>query len=203
MRSNWPALVVALTAMALGSAGCTDPAPADDRVIRAHGYAVDSSPDSALAFFDNAYVFEGTVTAVHADRRVTDTLSSGRTIEAVYTPVTVLVERSYLGDAAAGSKVTVRSMGGKAGDLAYVIDEAPAKATFTPGTRLVIFGGVRSTLDLEPEPAITPHFVYRAAANVFVDMTYAHTADPARTRIPSVDLRHKLEKLNAKARAGG
>ncbi|GAA4459767.1 hypothetical protein [Phytohabitans houttuyneae] len=199
MRSNWPVLLVASTAVALGATGCADPAPAGDRVVRAQAYAVDSSPDSALAFFDNAYVFEGTVTAVRADRRVADSLSGGRTIEAVYTPVTVVVERSYVGDAAAGSKVTVRSMGGKAGGLRYVIDEAPAKSTFTPGTRLVIFGGVRSTLDLEPEPAITPHFVYKAAGDVFVDVTYAETPDPARTRIPAVDLRHKLEALSAKA----
>ena len=203
MRSNWPTFTVALTAFALGAAGCagsTDtPAPATERVIQANAYAVDSSPDSAVRFFDNAYVFEGKVTAVQPDRRVADAPAVGRALEAVYTPVTVVVERSYLGDAAVGSQVTVRSMGGRADGLRYLIDDAPSKDTFAAGTRLVIFGGPRSTLDLEPAAAITPHFVYRRAGEFFIDETYAESDDSARARIPVAELRLKLRALGAGA----
>ena len=153
---------------------------------------MDSSPDSAIRFFDNAYVVEGTVTAVQPERRVTETLAGGRPLEAVYTPVTLVVERSYRGDAAVGSQLTVRSMGGTADGLRFTIGEAPAKDTFAPGTRLVVFAGQRSTLGLEPAPAVTPHFVYRQVGDRFVDETYAETPDSARATIPVAELRAKL-----------
>ncbi|MEJ3750655.1 hypothetical protein WEI85_46290 [Actinomycetes bacterium KLBMP 9797] len=196
MRSTRWACAVVLGAFAVGTAGCAGaadaPAPAAERVVQAHAYAVDSSPESAIRFFDNVYVVEGTVAAVEPDRRVTETPPGGRPLEAVYTPVTLVVERSYRGDAAVGSRLTVRSMGGTADGLRFTIGEAPAKDTFAPGTRLVVFAGPRSTLGLEPAPAVTPHFVYRQVGDHFVDETYAETPDAARATITVAELRAKL-----------
>jgi hypothetical protein len=199
------ALAAVVGAVALGAAGCARTATSDAqgpattgvRTIEAHAYQVDSSPDGAVRFFRNAHVFEGTVASVGTDVRVAQKLSDGRTVEAVYTPVTVKVERGYKGGAAAGSTVTVRSMGGQADGLRFVIDDAPAKATFAPGSRLLVFGGQPTTLDGEKAPAITPNFVYRRSGGAFVDATYAHGAagGSAPARIGAEELRQRLARL--------
>lgn len=205
LRNRLVAVAAVAGTLALGAAGCGrpadsaagGPAASDVRVIEAHAYRVDSRPDDALRFFGNAHVFEGTVASVGADVRVAQRLSDGRTIEAVYAPVAVVVQRGYRGGAAPGATITVRSMGGQADGLRYVFDDAPATATFTPGARLVVFGGRLSALGGEGAPAMTPHFVYRQSGGAFVDETYASGAvdGSARARIAADEFRQKLARL--------
>ncbi|SCL35392.1 hypothetical protein GA0074692_4080 [Micromonospora pallida] len=198
------AAIVASAALAMGLlAGCgtensdspaAAPAP---RTITAEPYKLDSSPESALTFFRNTNVFEGTVVSVLPDVRVTDLLDSGQKFEAVYTPVVIRVDSVYRGDLRPGSEVTIRSMGGEADGLRYVIHNAPAKETFRPSAKLVVFGAEIDTVDSEQAPAMTPNFVYRLAGTRFVDATYAD--GPANGKAPGevamADMRTKLQKM--------
>jgi len=189
---------LAAAALVLASAGCgSKPETPQIRVIEAHAYRVDSSVESALGFFANKHVFEGTVTARGKDVRVIDWLPSGHAIEAVYTPVTVVIDRAYRGGLAAGTPVVVRSLGGEADGLRYNNDEVPAKDTFTLGTRLVIFASDYSAVESESVPAMTPHFVYRYSGGAFVDATYTAGGfqGQAPDRIQEADLRLKLSRL--------
>jgi hypothetical protein len=191
-------LTLAAAALVFASAGCGSKSETPGvRVIEAHAYRVDSSVESALDFFANEHVFEGTVTARGQDTRVTDRLPSGNTIEAVYTPVTVVVDRAYRGGLAAGTPVVVRSLGGEVDGLRYNNDDVPAKDTFALGTRLVLFASDYSAVDSESVPAMTPHFVYRYSDGAFVDATYTASGfqGQAPDDIQAADLRLKLSQL--------
>ncbi|MFY1653919.1 hypothetical protein ACN27J_23930 [Solwaraspora sp. WMMB762] len=156
-----------------GQNGGTPSAATAPTVVKAHPYKIESDLPNALAFFGNTNVFEGTVDSVLPNVHAVDVLDTGETIEAVYTPVTITIDTVYRGKLKAGSEVTIRSMGGEAGGISYVIHEAPAKETFQPGSRVVIFGGELARVDSESAPAITPNFVYQQVGGEFVDATYA------------------------------
>ncbi|MEV0325561.1 hypothetical protein AB0H63_03805 [Micromonospora echinospora] len=196
--------IVASAALAMGLlAGCgteTTGSPAAapaSRTITAEPYKLDSSPENALTFFRNINVFEGTVVSVRPDVRVMDLLDSGQKFEAVYTPVVLRVDNVYRGDLRPGSEVTIRSMGGEADGLRYVIHNAPAKETFRSGSKMVIFGAELDTVDSEQTPAMTPNFVYRLVGTRFVDATYAD--GPANGKAPGevgmADMRAELQKM--------
>ncbi|MFH9014364.1 hypothetical protein ACH4C6_23660 [Streptomyces sp. NPDC017943] len=182
-----------LALLALGATACAD-AGGDGRdraagkrgeavrVVSGHAYAVDSSPEAALAFPMNDNVFEGTVVGTRPDVHAEDVLDDGSTFEVVYTPVVVRVDRVHKGHLKKGSEVVVRSMGGTADGVRYEIAEAPAKKTFAKGASLVVFGSAYEAVDSEKSPALTPNFLYRKAGGAFVDATYAegaHDGGPA------------------------
>ncbi|WP_369198174.1 hypothetical protein [Streptomyces djakartensis] len=184
-----------LALLALGATACAD-ADADGggrdraagkggeavRVVSGHPYAVDSSPEAALAFPMNDNVFEGTVVGTRPDVHAEDVLDDGSTFEVVYTPVVVRIDHVHKGHLEKGSEVVVRSMGGTADGVRYEIAEAPAKKTFAKGASLVVFGGAYEAVDSEKSPALTPNFLYRKTGGAFVDATYAegaHDGGPA------------------------
>lgn len=152
------------------------------RVISGHPYAVDSSPEAALAFPLNENVFEGTVVRTRPDVYAEDVLDDGSTFEVVYTPVVVRVDEVHKGGLKKGAEVVLRSMGGTADGVRYEIEEAPAKNVFTKGAALVVFGSAYEAVDSESAPALTPNFLYREAGDTVVDATYAdgaHDGGPA------------------------
>lgn len=188
-------VLIALVVGLAGLAGCGGTPSVDaPRVVEAHPYKVDSGVDSALGFFMNRHVFQGTVVAVGADVLARDVLDSGTTFEAVYTPVTIRITEVYRGDLKVNGDVVIRAMGGQAEGLVYRIEEAPAKSTFTLGATLVVFGGELSTVDSESLAAITPNFVYRLAGREYVDATYASGGvnGTAPSRVSADSLRGRL-----------
>jgi hypothetical protein len=110
--------------------------------------------------------------------------------------VTVVVDHSYRGKLAVGAEVTLRSIGGTADGVRFQSDDAPDKATFAPGSRLLVFGGRQSRLAGEPGAAITPNFVYRQSGDEFVDSSYVgdDADDVAPARAGVADLRRRLEQ---------
>ncbi|MFF0890999.1 hypothetical protein [Streptomyces sp. NPDC003456] len=191
-RSTTAARAVAAAALlALGATACAGGDGRDRaadrgrdavRVVSGHSYAVDSSPEAALAFPMNDNVFEGTVVGTRPHVYAKDVLDDGSVFEVVYTPVVVRIDRVHKGDLRKGSEVVVRSMGGTAGGVRYEIAEAPAKKTFAEGASLVVFGSAHEAVDSEKSPALTPNFLYRKSGGAFVDATYAegaHDGGPA------------------------
>jgi hypothetical protein len=170
------------------------------RVIEGHPYAVDSSPEAAIAFPMNENVFEGTVVDRRPDVHATDVLDGVTKFEVVYTPVVVRVDTVHKGALKKGAEVVVRSMGGTADGVRYAIEEAPAKKTFAKGTSLVVFGSEYTAVDSESGPAITPNFLYREAGDTVVDATYARGAydgGPA-DRMNRTEFLRKLRPLSAR-----
>ncbi|MGW2562238.1 hypothetical protein ACWCXB_23875 [Streptomyces sp. NPDC001514] len=160
---------------------------------------MDSDPAAAVAFPLNENVFEGTVVSRRPDVHVTDKLEDGSTFEAVYTPVVIRVGKVHKGGLRTGSEVVVRSMGGVADGVKYVMEEAPAKETFTKGNELFVFAGRNEAVDSESSPALTPHFVYLESGAELIDATYApRTGDGSKAaRLSRAEFDAELRSLRS------
>ncbi len=189
----------------LALAGCgqesdqVESEPTPIRTIAVEPYKVDSSVPSAVNFFDNQNVFEGTVIKVLSNVRVVDVMDDGMKFEAVYTPAIMRVETSFGGDLMAGDEILVRVMGGQADGLDYEMDSSPKKSTFEVGNELMVFAGEISTVKTETDKAITPYFVYQHLGDLYVDATYGD--GPANggpvSKIKAAELRPQVEAAEA------
>lgn len=166
----------------LGLAGCSSGAPSEaagepNRVVEAHGYEIESTPENAAQFFMNDHVFDGTVVEVGADVLAWDDLDDGGApFEFVYTPVLMRVDDVAKGGLEVGEVVTVRAMGGTAGGLRYEVNGTD-KSEFVVGSQFVVFAGEYSAVSSETEPAMTSHFLYVADGDVLRDVTYGSSTD--------------------------
>ncbi|MCO6007602.1 hypothetical protein NE236_21735 [Actinoallomurus purpureus] len=156
----------AVTALGLGTgyavaAGQSKPAAQTPTVTtRIDGFALADDAASAVKFEGNSEVFDAVVQGAGPARRVVRKFSGGNTIDYVYTPIQVRVERVYKGTAVkAGQVVTIRALGGTTQGHATVSELGAAPSSFTPGLRLALF--TQPIVDAgDGLRALTPNFSF-------------------------------------------
>ncbi|MQY03244.1 hypothetical protein [Actinomadura macrotermitis] len=164
------ALAVGAGYTAIADEGRDRPAAAAQRqertVTTLSGYELDADVKSAAAFSGNDLIFDGTVAGpAEQPRRVVRRLPSGGTIDYVYTPVPVRVDRVRKGKGIApGQVVRVRALGGTSGSHSTFSSLGPRAAEFGNGLRVTLF--TQPQLDAgDGQPAITPNFSFGYTAD--------------------------------------
>jgi hypothetical protein len=136
----------AVTALGVGTgyavaSGKSEPvAQSPTTTTRIDGYELSDDAASAVGFSGNSEVFDAVVQGAGPARHVVRKLTGGNTIDYVYTPIQVRVERVYKGTAVkAGQIATIRALGGTTQGNTTVSQLGPTPSSFTPGLRLALF----------------------------------------------------------------
>jgi hypothetical protein len=134
--------------------------PVTQTTTQIDGFELSDDAASAVEFSGNSEVFDAVVGSARPARHVVRRLASGSTIDYVYTPIQVRVERVYKGTAVkVGDVVTIRALGGATQTNKTVSDLGPAPSSFTPGLRLALF--TQPMVDAgDGLRALTPNFSF-------------------------------------------
>ncbi|MCO6007577.1 hypothetical protein NE236_21605 [Actinoallomurus purpureus] len=136
------------------------PKPVTQTTTHIDGFELSDDATSAVQFSGNSEVFDAVVNGSGPARHVVRHLAGGSTIDYVYTPIQVRVERVYKGTAVkAGDVVTIRALGGATQTNKTVSELGPAPSSFTPGLRLALF--TQPMVDAgDGLRALTPNFSF-------------------------------------------
>lgn len=119
------------------------------------GYDVNFTPEQAVTFPLNKIAFEGRVLGVGIPTVGRDSLDTGGTFTAVYTPVRFVVTEAFTGDVTRGQIVTIRSLGGTADGVSFVEEGKIPQSEFRRDRSMIVFAGEIGPIASDNSPAAT------------------------------------------------
>ncbi|XBH20711.1 hypothetical protein V5R04_10785 [Jonesiaceae bacterium BS-20] len=123
------------------------------------GYFVELSPEEQVTALFNTEIFAGKVTSIGQPIRVTERTPEGTIVEAVYTPVDVLVSESFRGSTSSEQTVRLRFLGGTAEGLTFTYPDSIPLAEVLVGEEVFVFSGAIEQAGDEPIAALTPNSI--------------------------------------------
>ncbi|MEY4514677.1 MAG: hypothetical protein RLZZ450_6799 [Pseudomonadota bacterium] len=156
--------------------------PADVRVVRGNGYAVDLTLEQQYKFKDSALAFQGKVVGVLPARYI-----ASHGIELVYTPVVVRIARVFRGNVRPGQEIAVRAFGGTANGVTFEADFVPSSEILSKGVELIVIGPEPIvTKGDEPMSAMTPNGIHVVRDDAVIDATHHDEAGNRPERVRSL-----------------